>query len=111
MVVKELMREAPEQFQGHAAAVLPLAYVARSDEEADVASVWGEVWEEGGTSLRLYVPDIIPLVLRGTRCLNPKPYISLRLYVPEILPLELLGACCLNPNPYVNTPLCLLPQT
>lgn len=71
MVVKELMRQAPEQFQGHAAAVLPLAFVARSDEEADVATVWSEVWEEGGTSLRLYVPDIVPLVLRGTCCSLP----------------------------------------
>lgn len=49
--------------------VLPLAFVARADEDADVAALWGEVWDEGTTSggaaLRLYMSDLVPLVREG----------------------------------------------
>ena len=49
--------------------VLPTAFVARHDEEKDVAALWGEVWEEatsgGAAALRLYITDIVPLVTSG----------------------------------------------
>lgn len=52
-----------------AAQVLPLAFVAKCDEEKDVAALWGEVWEEattgGAAALRLYAADIVPLIIAG----------------------------------------------
>lgn len=49
--------------------VLPLAFLAKSDEDKDVAGLWGEVWEEGTTggaaALRLYAADIVPLLTAG----------------------------------------------
>lgn len=51
--------------------VLPLAFVAKSDEEKDVAEVWRDVWEDAtsGTpaALRLYIADIVPLITAGDR--------------------------------------------
>ena len=39
--------------------VLPLAFIAKSDEDSAVAALWGEIWEEGTTSisaaLRMYM--------------------------------------------------------
>lgn len=49
---------------------MPTAFMARSDEASDVAAVWGEVWEDSGNSaaasLRLYMADILPLLIQGT---------------------------------------------
>lgn len=49
--------------------VLPLAFIARKDEDAAVAALWGEIWEEGTSSisaaLRLYAADIVPLLNTG----------------------------------------------
>lgn len=49
--------------------VLPLAFVAGSDDDAEVAALWSEVWSEGSASeaaaLRLYTPEILPLLLHG----------------------------------------------
>ena len=49
--------------------VLPLAFIARKDEDSTVAGLWGEVWEEGTTSisaaLRMYAADIVPLLNAG----------------------------------------------
>lgn len=48
---------------------MPTAFIAKSDEEADVAALWAEVWEDSGSSgpaaLRLYVTDIVPLLIAG----------------------------------------------
>jgi hypothetical protein len=49
--------------------VLPLAFVAQSDAEKDVAALWRDVWDDAtsGTpaALRLYIADIVPLVTAG----------------------------------------------
>ena len=48
---------------------MPLAFIASSDEESEVASLWGDVWSEASASeaaaLRLYMPEILPLLLEG----------------------------------------------
>lgn len=48
---------------------MPLAFLAGSDEDSEVASLWAEVWSEGSASeaaaLRLYMPEILPLILAG----------------------------------------------
>ena len=48
---------------------MPTAFIAKSDEEADVAALWSEVWEDSGSStsaaLRLYMADIVPLLIAG----------------------------------------------
>lgn len=48
---------------------MPLAFVAGSDEDSEVASLWGDVWSEASASeaaaLRLYMPEILPLLLQG----------------------------------------------
>ena len=53
----------------HSWQVLPLAFIARKDEDSAVAVLWGEIWEEGTTSisaaLRMYVTDIVPLLDAG----------------------------------------------
>lgn len=50
--------------------VLPLAFIAKSDEDSAVAALWGEIWEEGTTSisaaLRMYMADLVPLITAGT---------------------------------------------
>ncbi len=55
--------------QNRWAQVLPLAFVAKSDEDKDVGALWGEVWEEattgGAAALRLYIGDIVPLITAG----------------------------------------------
>ena len=55
---------------------MPTAFMAKSDEEADVAAVWGDVWEDSGSSaaasLRLYMADILPLLIQGM-ALKPPP--------------------------------------
>ena len=50
--------------------MLPLAFVAKSDEDSAVAALWGEIWEDGTTSisaaLRMYMADLVPLITAGT---------------------------------------------
>lgn len=49
--------------------VMPQAFIARSDEDSSVAGLWGEVWEEGTTSLsaalRMYMAELVPLITAG----------------------------------------------
>ena len=70
LLLRELVRGAADTFAAHAAAVLPLAFVARADEDADVATLWKEVWEEGtgsgAAAVRLYLDDIVPFICDGT---------------------------------------------
>ena len=51
--------------------IMPLALLAGSDEDSEVAALWAEVWTEGSASeaaaLRLYMPEILPLILEGLR--------------------------------------------
>ena len=53
--------------------VLPLAFIAKSDEESAVAALWSEVWEDGTTSvsaaLRMYMAELVPLITAGASCL------------------------------------------
>lgn len=43
LLLRELLRAAPEAFQANAAAVLPLAFGAKMDDDSDVAACWKEV--------------------------------------------------------------------
>ena len=43
LLLRELLRAAPEAFQAHAAAILPLAFGAKMDEDSSVAACWKEV--------------------------------------------------------------------
>ncbi|KAK9850611.1 hypothetical protein WJX84_005115 [Apatococcus fuscideae] len=69
LLLRELSRQAPEAFSNCKNQVMPLAFLARTDEDADVAKLWGEVWEEGSMSqaaaLRLYISDLAPLLLQS----------------------------------------------
>lgn len=69
LLLRELVRGAPDAFAAHASAALPCAFLACNDEEKDVASLWKEVWEEGtgsgSAAVRLYLADIVPLVCAG----------------------------------------------
>jgi hypothetical protein len=49
LLLRELLRVAPDTFGQHAATILPLAYGARMDDDASVAAVWKEV---GGWAAR-----------------------------------------------------------
>lgn len=43
MIVREMARQAPDTLSRNAALVMPLAFTARHDEDADVAELWKEV--------------------------------------------------------------------
>ena len=57
--------------------IMPLAFLAASDEDSEVASLWAEVWTEGSASeaaaLRLYMAEILPLLLAGKLSATPFP--------------------------------------
>lgn len=69
LLARELLRQAREVYNGHAAAIAPQAFVSRFDADKDVAALWAEVWEEGTTShsaaVRLYLQELVQLVLQG----------------------------------------------
>ena len=48
---------------------MPLAFIAKSDEDSTVGGLWGEIWEEGTTSLsaalRMYMTELVPLITAG----------------------------------------------
>ena len=48
---------------------MPLAFIARSDEDSTVGGLWGDIWEEGTTSLsaalRMYMADLVLLITAG----------------------------------------------
>ncbi|GIL84022.1 hypothetical protein Vretifemale_12732, partial [Volvox reticuliferus] len=62
LVLRELLRAAPEKFRMYDTVVLPAAFGAKMDDDKEVAAVWAEVWEEGVSSepaaLRLYGKEI-----------------------------------------------------
>ena len=55
---------------------MPLAFVASSDEDPDVAALWKDVWAESASSqsaaARLYMSEILAMLLEGKRLL-PMP--------------------------------------
>jgi proteasome component ECM29 len=69
LLLRELLRESSDAFALHAGVVLPVAFIASLDEEAAVASAWGNVWGQGAASepaaLRLYAPELAGLVAGG----------------------------------------------
>lgn len=78
LLARELLRQARQVFSAHAGVIMPAAFISRFDPDKEVAAVWGEVWEEGGTSqsaaVRLYMTDLVPLVQQGAipcTCLTP----------------------------------------
>ncbi len=49
--------------------IMPLAFIASSDEDPDVAALWKDVWSESSSSqsaaARLYMSEILALLLEG----------------------------------------------
>ena len=68
-MLRELLRVAPEAFQAHATAILPAAFAAKMDEDAEVAAVWKEVWEDGcsseGAAVRMYMGELVEIISGG----------------------------------------------
>jgi proteasome component ECM29 len=69
LVLKELSRHANELFKGNLTVVLPLAFVAKFDEEKDISSIFEEIWEDNISStsvaLGLYMPEIVTRLKEG----------------------------------------------
>ncbi|CAK9863286.1 unnamed protein product, partial [Sphagnum jensenii] len=69
LVLKELSRHANELFKGNLTVVLPLAFVAKFDEEKDISSIFEEIWEDNISStsvaLGLYMPEIVARLKEG----------------------------------------------
>ena len=70
LLLRELVRGAPDTFAAHASAVLPCAFVACHDDDTEVAGVWKDVWEEGtgspAAATRLHISEITGII--QTRC-------------------------------------------
>jgi hypothetical protein len=66
LLLRELVRGAPDTFAAHASAALPCSFVACHDEDAEVASIWKDVWEEGtgspAAAVRLYLLEIAGII-------------------------------------------------
>lgn len=78
--------------------IMPLAFIASSDEDPDVASFWKDVWSESSSSqsaaARLYMTDILALLLEG------KPLtisLALRLLLSSQTLLDWRLASCVPP--------------
>lgn len=69
LLLRELVRGASDTFAAHASAALPSAFVACHDEDADVAAIWKDVWEEGtgspAAAARLYLAEISAIICSG----------------------------------------------
>jgi hypothetical protein len=69
LVLKELSRHANELFKGNLTVVLPLAFVAKFDEEKDISGIFEEIWEDNISStsvaLGLYMPEIVARLKEG----------------------------------------------
>eukprot|EP00850_Spirogloea_muscicola_P022838 SM000314S12182 [mRNA] locus=s314:99165:108197:+ [translate_table: standard] len=67
LLLRELSRRASSSLQAQLSDFLPLAYLARYDEEKEIQQQFSEVWEENsGTetaALQLYAAEIVALVL------------------------------------------------
>ncbi|KIY98025.1 hypothetical protein MNEG_9938 [Monoraphidium neglectum] len=86
LLLRELMRASPDGFNRHASevgalgdlweserrfSVLPVAFLGKMDESADVAAAWRTVWEEGAPSeaaaLRMHAKELSSLVAGGLK--------------------------------------------
>ena len=69
LLLRELVRGAPDTFAAHASAVLPCAFVACHDDDSEVAGVWKDVWEEGtgspAAATRLHISEITGIIQTG----------------------------------------------
>lgn len=69
LLLRELGRESSDVLTDHASEVAPPAYMAQFDEDADVAAMWREVWEEAtassGSGLRLHMGEVVKLIVAG----------------------------------------------
>lgn len=69
LLLRELVRGAPETFAAHASAVLPCAFVACHDDDTEAAAVWKEMWEEGtgspAAATRLHISEIAGIICTG----------------------------------------------
>ena len=69
LLLKELSRQAADIFKGNYTLILPITFVARFDEEKDIASIFEEIWEDNTSSasvtLTLYMQEIVKLLKEG----------------------------------------------
>ena len=69
LLLRDLYRNANEVFQKYATTILPVAFLARFDEDDGVAAVWQSVWDEGNASesaaLRVYADELVDVVVAG----------------------------------------------
>ena len=69
LVLKELSRQASDIFKGNHTLILPMAFVARFDEEKDIVALFEEIWEDNTSSasvtLTMYMLEIVKLLIEG----------------------------------------------
>lgn len=69
MILKELNRQAPQAFRANETSIIPVAFLAKFDDDASVASTWKGVWEEGVTSnsaaARIYSSELSKCLMSG----------------------------------------------
>ena len=69
LLLRELVRGAPDTFAAHASAVLPCAFVACHDDDTESSGVWKDVWEEGtgspAAATRLHISEIAGIICTG----------------------------------------------
>jgi proteasome component ECM29 len=67
-ILEQISLQANEVLKGHYALVLPVAFIARFDEEKDISKRFEELWEEntsGGAALQVYMPEIVGFLKQG----------------------------------------------
>jgi hypothetical protein len=70
VMLRELSLNASDVFAQHYTLVLPQVFVSQYDEESEVASLFTDIWESCTTksaAMRLYMPEILPLVTEGLK--------------------------------------------
>lgn len=69
LILKELSKQASDVFKGNYTLIIPMTFVARFDEEKDIAAIFEEVWEDNTSSasvtLTMYMPEIVKLLKEG----------------------------------------------
>ncbi|KAH9316636.1 hypothetical protein KI387_025263, partial [Taxus chinensis] len=69
LLLKNFSHRAADTVKGYHTIVLPVAFVARFDDEQEVGSLFEEVWEENSSSesvtLQLYLPEIVAVLCDG----------------------------------------------
>lgn len=70
VMLRELSLNASDVFAQHYTLVLPQVFVSQYDEETEVAALFTDIWEACTTksaAMRLYMPEILPLVTEGLK--------------------------------------------